>query len=400
MTDENIGQYLHSIYYSPDSPASFSGAQKLYEHVKTQGLFQLSKYRIQKWLSTQQNYSLHKPSRVKNFKRRPVISSDIDFLWEADIGFIESRAKYNNGYKYVLVVIDVLSKYLFALPLKDKRAASIIRAFKIIFARGRQCTQLRTDHGSEFVANSFQKFIGKFYIKHYTTNSDKKANSAERVWRSIKNRLFKYMSAKTTNKWVHVLDDFVISYNNTKHSSHGRIPAELGRKDAAWLIKKLYMNCDSKPTKKQNKTKTPIHSTKVKPELKQSQKQVRNKIARSGYVAYKFKLSSYVRISKTRHAFVKELHHKWTVEVFKIVKRKKIDKIVLYFLEDLQNDPIKGSFQYYELQQVQDVDNIEWKIEEIVDKRIVRKKTQVKVKWEGFPAKFNSWLAETELVKL
>ncbi len=77
-------KYLHSIYFDPSKPASFSGPDKLYNYVKKQGQYEISKYKIRKWLQQQEPYSLSKPVR-RRFIRNHVITAGIDDLWEADL---------------------------------------------------------------------------------------------------------------------------------------------------------------------------------------------------------------------------------------------------------------------------------------------------------------------------
>ena len=81
----------------------------------------------------------------------------IDSLWEADLVFVQDVAKQNNSVKYLLVAIDVLSKYAWVSPMKDKTGKSLIAAFNSILKNGRKPEKLRTDKGTEFVNVSFQE---------------------------------------------------------------------------------------------------------------------------------------------------------------------------------------------------------------------------------------------------
>lgn len=64
-------------------------------------------------------------------------------------------AKYNDGYRYIFVVIDVFSKYLWLRKLKDKKGESVANAFETIFKEGRKPYKIRTDKGQEFVQELF-----------------------------------------------------------------------------------------------------------------------------------------------------------------------------------------------------------------------------------------------------
>ena len=112
-------EYLHDLYYYPESPASFGRAEAVYHATKEDGKFQPSCNEIRTWLRQQDTYTLHRPVRYR-FKRNRVIVGGIDKEWEADLVVMDSLSKENNGYKYILTVIDVLSKYAWVEPLKTK----------------------------------------------------------------------------------------------------------------------------------------------------------------------------------------------------------------------------------------------------------------------------------------
>ena len=72
---------------------------------------------------------LHKPI-IRKFKKRKVYSSFRDNIWGVDLADMQSLSKYNKGIKYLLCAIDLFSKYSWVIPLKDKKGASIVNAFK------------------------------------------------------------------------------------------------------------------------------------------------------------------------------------------------------------------------------------------------------------------------------
>ena len=62
---------------------------------------------------------LHKPV-IRKFKKRRVLVDGIDKIWAADLVDMSTYSKQNKGYKYLLAVIDVFSKYGWLIPLKNK----------------------------------------------------------------------------------------------------------------------------------------------------------------------------------------------------------------------------------------------------------------------------------------
>ena len=87
-----------------------------------------------------------------------MIVNGMDEQWQADLVDMQSFARDNKGIKFLLTVIDVLSKRAWAVPLKNKTGAEIIKAFEKIFKEGRTPEKLQTDAGSEFMNRQFQTF--------------------------------------------------------------------------------------------------------------------------------------------------------------------------------------------------------------------------------------------------
>lgn len=139
--------YLKDIYYNPSHPASFSGPQKLYKVVKNEGKFNIGMYKIRKFLHNQESYSLHKPVR-RRFQRNHVISAGKDDLWMADLMDMVKFKDWNKGYKYILLVIDTFSKYVWLTPLKTKSGQDVKDAFQeILKTSGRSPNKIITDKG-------------------------------------------------------------------------------------------------------------------------------------------------------------------------------------------------------------------------------------------------------------
>ena len=116
-TVENVDEYLKSVYYDPKRPGSFGRIKSLYRDVKQEEKFKVSPKQISDWLTTQNAYTLHKPTR-RNFKRNRVIVGGIDEEWQMDLADVQSLKKYNDGYRYLLVCIDVFPKYAWIVPIK------------------------------------------------------------------------------------------------------------------------------------------------------------------------------------------------------------------------------------------------------------------------------------------
>ena len=74
---------------------------------------------------------LHKPI-IRNFKKRTVYSGFKDNIWGADLADMQLISNFNKGFRFLLWVIDIFSKYAWVVPLKDKKGVTITDAFQKI----------------------------------------------------------------------------------------------------------------------------------------------------------------------------------------------------------------------------------------------------------------------------
>ena len=94
----------------------------------------------------------------------------------------------NDGVRFLLIVIDVFSRFMWVKPLENKLEDTVINAFRHIFQRAKKPRRLRTDRGGEFTGRKVQDYFDSINIKHWTAHNDEmKANFAERVIQTLKN---------------------------------------------------------------------------------------------------------------------------------------------------------------------------------------------------------------------
>ena len=115
--------------------------------------------------STPQNEQLakeqHKPI-IRKFKKRRLHSSFIDNIWETDLPDMQLISKFNTGFRFLLCVIDIFSKYAWVVPLIDKKGVSIINAFqKFLKQSNRKPNKIWVDKGSEFFNSSGKKMAAR-----------------------------------------------------------------------------------------------------------------------------------------------------------------------------------------------------------------------------------------------
>ena len=248
----------------------------------------------------------HKPI-IRKFNKRKVYSQFKDNIWGVDLADMQSLSRKNKGIKYLLCVIDLNSKYAFVIPLKDKNGISIVNAFnKIIKQSNRKPNKIWVDQGGEFYNNVFENWLSDNNINMYSTYNEGKSVAAERFIRTLKNKLYKHMTATGKNVYYDVLDDVVNKYNNTKQSTIKMKPIDVKNN------KRVYID---------------EHNEKDS----------------------KFKVGDRVRISRYKNIFAKRYAPNWSSEIF--IVDKIIDTVpYTYNLKDLNDEEIIGSFYDKELQ--------------------------------------------------
>ena len=249
---------------------------------------------------------LHKPV-IKKFNKRKVYLQFKDNIWGVDLADMQSLSRKNKGIKYLLCAIDLYSKYAFVIPLKDKKGISIVNAFnKIIKQCNRKPNKIWVDQGGEFYNNVFEKWLSDNDIIMYSTYNEGKSVVAERFIRTLKNKLYKHMTATGKNVYYDVLDDVINKYNNTKHSTVKMKPIDVKNN------KRMYIDEHNKKDSR-------------------------------------FKVGDRVRISKFKNTFAKGYTPNWSSEKF-IVDKINDTIPYTYKLKDLNDEEIIGSFYDKELQ--------------------------------------------------
>ena len=305
--ERNLGK----IYYDLKNPYSYGSINNLYKEAKKK-LKDLKSIDVKNWLEKRDIYSLNRKI-YSNFERSKFISSKIDRFWSIDLVDISQYQRSNDNFRFLLMVVDILSKYGWVIPIKKKNRKSIILGFQKIFKTGRKPEVIISDAGGEFVNSDFKKYLFENDIKHYIMrNTEVKAANAERFNRTIKEKIFKYMNDKNTGKFIHKIPDFLTSYNSKEHSRTKMKPIEVNKQNQNIAFLNLY------------KRRSPN---------------------RKSY----FKSGDIVRILKLKNHFSKGYNPRWTKEKFKIRKILSTLPFQRYILEDSKGNQLIGSFYNKEI---------------------------------------------------
>jgi hypothetical protein len=120
-------EILNKLYTELDSPAAYSGLQRLYDEARKIDP-SITKGDVQYYLEGDRIYTMHRPRRLK-FKKAKFIPAGFMTDLQIDLGDFQKISNENKGHKYILLGVDVLSKRFFASPVKTKRTDDMIKAF-------------------------------------------------------------------------------------------------------------------------------------------------------------------------------------------------------------------------------------------------------------------------------
>ena len=127
---------------------------------------------MEEWLNSQLAYTLHKPIRL-NFKTRPVVVHQIDEQWQINLVDVSKLSKHNDGFKFIMVVIHILSKYEWLKPLKPKHGIAVKNALEHIFSETiRHPRVIQTGKGTEFFNVLVKTYLANNNIKLFPTHSE------------------------------------------------------------------------------------------------------------------------------------------------------------------------------------------------------------------------------------
>ena len=268
----------------------------------------------------------------------------------ADLADMQLLSRYNKGIRFLLCVIDIFSRYAWVVPLKDKKGISIAKAFQIILKQSnRKPNKIWVDKGYEFYNAFLKKWLRDNDIVMYSTHNEGKSVVAETFIKTLKSKIYKYMTSISKNVYIDKLDDIVNEYNNTYHTTIKMKPIDV--KD------NTYINTD---------------------------KEINNKDPQ-------FKVGDRVRVSKYKNIFAKGYTPNWSEEVF-VIKKVKNTVPGTYIINDLNGEEIIGTFYEKELQKTSQE---EFRIEKVI--KIIGNK--ICVKWKGYDNSFNSWIDKASLVQ-
>ena len=343
-----MNNLLSKIYFDERSPYGFSSQKKLYQKAKQENP-SITWKDVKHWWKTQKVPSRFAQKRRK-FERAVFVTGGANQTYGMDLADLASLKRWNQGYKFILVVQDLFSRRLVALiAQKTKTSKETAKNLRLIFEQ-QTPRKIFTDQGGEFQGlchNVYKEFGIQFY---HTFDSGSKVAITERAIRTIKTKLYRMMAASETNKWIDKLENVLKAFNTSYNRTIGMTPRE------ASLPAKQSEVFFNSVNKKEDKRKE-------KP--------------------FKYKLGSIVRIA-TEQPFEKGYTGSFSNILYKIYGRERKHGTQLYYLKELlTKEDIKGGFYAEELKQVIIDESNSARVEKIFAIKKENNKEKVQVQFMG-----------------
>ena len=368
----NKNETLRRLYETSKTPHSFTGIQGL---LKTARKIDPSITRkdVKSFLEKQESYTLHKITR-KKFTRRKVLAPKPGVIASCDLADMSKLSRFNSGFKYILIFIDVFSRLGQAVPVKSKDGKTMVNALRTILESGYfdNLSRLNSDEGKEFYNQHVNQLLkSKGIILYSVSSREIKASLAERLIRTIKAKLYRYMSHNNTKRYVDVLPDIIESYNNSSHSSLGgnQTPLQVHKITDPTIIDKQFFH------------------------MYKNMYHIPNISSSDLTVGQHVRIADEYRNSKFRRGYTVQN----TIEIFKIRGIDTSQNPTVYYLEDLNGDPITGIFYRDELTSTH---LPEFFHIDVLKSKTVNGRKKYFVRWRGYPDTFNSWIDQDQMVPL
>ena len=358
-------QLLKKIYESYENPGCLSSIEKLFNQAREIDS-SIKRRDVIKFLRTNDSYTLHKPLRY-NFKRRRCFFPFPGHTICVDSCYVNKYSKCNT--KYLIFLIDGMSKYLTIFPVKSLNSTSIVPVLDSFFLKNIfSYRYVYTDLGGEYCSKPVQQLYSKYNLKWYSNHSKSTRNPiVERVILTIKRRIIRYITHTQQEAFLPILDKMVYGYNISPHRglmNNTPMDVHLSANQVAInnLICSLYK-----------------HANKRKKSL-----------------LIKYEPGQVVRISSLSTKFKRVTSNNYTTELFKILSVDTTDIPAVYKISELDTSaPILGIFYAEELSAVTDSGKYRIKI-----RRTRKEGSECLIQFIDFPNSEPRWVKKTALMKL
>ena len=208
-------------YLNPRHPGSFGGIERLRRATGS------DKDEVLKALQTTDVYTISKENRQK-FQRNPIVVTNLQQQYQMDLADVSKYQAQKDGTNHLLVAIDCFSRKISVQPVKFKGAVHIEPAMLTVFKELGIPDKVQVDKGKEFYNGTVNGLMKQNEVRMFSSeNDDIKCSMVERIIRTLKERIWRYLRHIQATRYIDRLQDFVHSYNRTIHSAHGRKPVDV-----------------------------------------------------------------------------------------------------------------------------------------------------------------------------
>jgi len=208
--DSNVIEKYYIKYKYPN-------LDRLYNIMKEDEV-NVTKKQIKEFLDTKAEKQITQQRKVFKGENGHITAFDKNELWQIDQFFLPKYYKKNRGYKYIFCVIDVFTRYVYCIPLKNKDNEDVIYALEKLLKQNRP-QKIMSDSDSVFTSRDFQKLMDDYDIIHETVpvGDHESLGIIDRFARTLKQRLTDIFLATDDTNWIDNIDDVIDDYNKTKN---------------------------------------------------------------------------------------------------------------------------------------------------------------------------------------
>ena len=256
----DINQQLRDIYHSP--AAGYRSIETLYKRAKEKGI-EVTRKEVKSFLKSQDTYTKTFPKGGLGLQKktyRPTVVGKLGQQLQMDlVDMTDQRASSNDGNRYILTAIEVLSRFAFTAYQKRKSGKDTVVSVERVLDKFKKHFKTDPDlvqfhDGSEFLNPEVKELLKDREIHYFSTlvrrtgyhRTTKKNKTGERPWvwgpytlfqrkaslverlnRSLKNIMWKYFKENNNHQWIHILNDIAENYNNSVNRSIKMKPNEV-----------------------------------------------------------------------------------------------------------------------------------------------------------------------------
>ena len=292
--------------------------------------------------------------RPQKFPRRKVYASKANEIWTTDLMDVHRYAAVNKGMTFIVIVLDVFSRFAYARGVKNKTGKVVAKALsEILRESGTSPEFMWSDAGTEYYNHNVHSLLTRHNVKLYSTYNTIKASIAERFIRTLRTLIEREYILTDSTVWYKCLPRLIHEYNTRKHRTIKMSPLQALEPE----------------------NEAAVYATQFQ--------------GSTGGTRPAFYIGQRVRTSLNKKLFEKGSTQNWTEEIFRIS-----DIIpgqpTTYQLEDLLGEKVTGGF-YKE--QLRPTKQSIYRVERV----LTRRRGQALVKWADYDERFNSWIDEANI---